>query len=138
MYFCVFLQFVAVATGRKTSNFSHRKTTENVVFSVVFGGDKRDRTADLLNAIDGRGSVRQGQALQKEKPLKYKGFFSISPFRTFYFSASCALDFMIFTIVLYSCSECGLTSTNFDNRYCERKGVFIEPKFSRYSVAAVL
>ena len=56
------------------------------------GGDKRDRTADLLNAIDGRGSVRQGQALQKEKPLKYKGFLPISPFRTLYFSASCALE----------------------------------------------
>ena len=38
------------------------------VFTLnAFGGDKRDRTADLLNAIDGRGSVRQGQALQKEK-----------------------------------------------------------------------
>ena len=102
------------------------------------GRDKRDRTADLLNAIDGRGSVRQGQALQKEKTLKYKGFLLICPFRTLYFSASCALDFMIFTIVLYSCSECGLTSTNFDNRYCARKGVLIEPKSSRYSVAAVL
>ena len=61
---------------------------------VAFGGDKRDRTADLLNAIDGRGSVRQGQALQKEKPLKYKGFFLICPFRTLYFSASCALEFL--------------------------------------------
>ena len=39
---------------------------------------------------------------------------------------------------IYSCSECGLTSTNFDNRYCARKGVLIEPKSSRYSVAAVL
>ena len=28
-----------------------RKSTENMVFSVLFGGDKRDRTADLLNAI---------------------------------------------------------------------------------------
>jgi len=58
------------------------------------GGDKRDRTADLLNAIDGRGSVRQGQALQKEKPLKYKGFLLIFPFFTLYFSASCALEFL--------------------------------------------
>ena len=58
------------------------------------GGDKRDRTADLLNAIDGRGSVRQGQALQKEKPLKYKGFLLICLFRTLYFFASCALDFL--------------------------------------------
>ena len=121
---------------------SPRKQKENLETVVVSrfscGGDKRDRTADLLNAIDGRGSVRQGQALQKEKPLKCKGFLLICPFRTLYFFASCALDFMIFTIVLYSCSECGLTSTNFDNRYCERKGVFIEPKFLRYSVAAVL
>ena len=51
------------------------------------GGDKRDRTADLLNAIDGRGSVRQGQALQK-------GFLLIFPFCTLYFSASCALEFL--------------------------------------------
>ena len=65
------------------------------VFTLnAFGGDKRDRTADLLNAIDGRGSVRQGQALQKEKPLKYKGFLLICPFRTLYFSASYALEFL--------------------------------------------
>ena len=63
-----------------------------MVFNT-FGGDKRDRTADLLNAIDGRGSVRQGQALQKEKPLKYKDFLRIRYCRALYFSASCALDF---------------------------------------------
>ena len=62
--------------------------------SRTFGGDKRDRTADLLNAIDGRGSVHQGYTLQKEKPLKYKGFLLICPFRTLYFSASCALEFL--------------------------------------------
>ena len=31
--------------------WKQRKSTENMVFSVLFGGDKRDRTADLLNAI---------------------------------------------------------------------------------------
>ena len=66
----------------------------NQAFHNASGGDKRDRTADLLNAIDGRGSVRQGQALQKEKPLKYKGFLLIFPFFTLYFSASCALEFL--------------------------------------------
>ena len=60
--------------------------------SSVFGGDKRDRIADLLNAIDGRGSVRQRQALQKEKPLKCKGFLLICPFRALSFSASWALE----------------------------------------------
>lgn len=71
------------------------KSPETVEFQgFSLGGDKRDRTADLLNAIDGRGSVRQGQALQKEKPLKYKGFLLICPFRTLYFSASCALEFL--------------------------------------------
>ena len=73
------------------------KNKEEVVKSsrfTTFGGDKRDRTTDLLNAIDGRGSVRQGQALQKEKPLKSKGFLLICPFRTLYFSASCALEFL--------------------------------------------
>ena len=44
--------------------------------------------------IDGRGSVRQGQALQKEKTLKYKGFLLIFPFCTLHFSASCALEFL--------------------------------------------
>ena len=73
--------------------------------SMVFGGDKRDRTADLLNAIDGRGSVRQGQALQKEKPLKYKDFLLICPFRTFYFSASCALEFLNRLLVLRGCLQ---------------------------------
>ena len=57
------------------------------------GGDKRDRTADLLNAIDGRSRVHQGQALQKEKPLEFKDFLRIRCFRALYFSASCALDF---------------------------------------------
>ena len=78
-----------------------RKTPEMSPFQVFpvhltnfSGGDKRDRTADLLNAIDGRGSVRQRQALQKEKPLKCKGFLLICPFRTLYFSASCALEFL--------------------------------------------
>lgn len=61
---------------------------------AIGGGDKRVRTADLLNAIDGRGSVRQGQALQKEKTLKCKGFLLICQFRTLYFSASCALEFL--------------------------------------------
>ena len=69
------------------------------------GGDKRDRTADLLNAIDGRGSVRQGQALQKEKPLKYKGFLLIFPFCTLYFSASCALEFLNRLLVLRGCLQ---------------------------------
>ena len=72
----------------------YRKTLDFKRNRVFFGGDKRDRTADLLNAIDGRGSVRQGQALQKEKPLKCKGFLLICPFRTLYFSASCALEFL--------------------------------------------
>ncbi len=84
---------------RKSINLQSKKTkkirtyTQSVSDSDL-GGDKRDRTADLLNAIDGRGSVRQGQALQKEKPLKYKGFLLICPFRTLYFSASCALEFL--------------------------------------------
>jgi hypothetical protein len=69
------------------------------------GGDKRDRTADLLNAIDGRGSVRQGQALQKEKPLKCKGFLLICPFRALYFSASCALEFLNRLLVLRGCLQ---------------------------------
>ena len=45
------------------------------------------------NAIDGRSRVHQGQALQKEKPLKYKDFLRIRFFHALYFSASCALDF---------------------------------------------
>ena len=72
----------------------------NQAFHNASGGDKRDRTADLLNAIDGRGSVRQGQALQKEKPLKCKGFLLICPFRALYFSASCALEFLNRLLVL--------------------------------------
>ena len=78
----------------------HRKTPEMFPFQVFSvhptnfsGGDKRDRTADLLNAIDGRSRVHQGQARQKEKPLKYKDFLCIRCFRALYFSASCALDF---------------------------------------------
>ena len=66
---------------------------ENKPLITPFGGDKRDRTADLLNAIDGRVRVHQGQALQKEKTLKYKHFLRIRCFRALYFSASCALDF---------------------------------------------
>ena len=46
-----------------------------------------------LPAIDGRSRVHQGQALQKEKPLKHKHFLRIRCFRALYFSASCALDF---------------------------------------------
>ena len=66
-----------------------------MMLSVFSGGDKRDRTADLLNAIDGRLRVHQGQALQKEKPLKFKDFLRIRCFHALYFSASCALDLMI-------------------------------------------
>ena len=79
----------------KVPRENKKENLETVVVSrFSCGGDKRDRTADLLNAIDGRGSVRQGQALQKEKPLKCKGFLLICPFRTLYFSASCALEFL--------------------------------------------
>ena len=60
---------------------------------AIGGGNKRDRTADLLNAIDGRGSVRQGQALQKEKPLKYKGFCSFARFAHFTFLLHVRLNF---------------------------------------------
>ena len=88
---------------------------------MPFGGDKRDRTADLLNAIDGRGSVRQGQALQKEKTLKCKGFLLIFPFRALYFSASCALDLMIVLYIFVTIMQAppllyfGFTSTNLDS-----------------------
>ena len=68
-------------------------TPQNTSHKTCYGGDKRDRTADLLNAIDGRFRVHQGQALQKEKPLKYKHFLRIRYTRALYFSASCALDF---------------------------------------------
>ena len=39
--------------GNYYLNFYAQKRTENRKFSVLFvvGGDKRDRTADLLNAI---------------------------------------------------------------------------------------
>ena len=61
--------------------------TKAIPFGMTFcfGGDKRDRTADLLNAIDGRVRVHQGQALQKEKPLKYKHFCVFTVFAHFTF-----------------------------------------------------
>ena len=71
----------------------YRKNHRFQMKSMVFGGDKRDRTADLLNAIDGRGSVRQGQALQKEKTLKCKGFFSFARFAHFTFLLHVRLNF---------------------------------------------
>ena len=65
-------------------NQAHRFASINKNFNG-FGGDKRDRTADLLNAIDGRVRVHQGQALQKEKPLKHKHFFVFAIFAHFTF-----------------------------------------------------
>ena len=60
-----------------------------------FGGPERDRTADLLNAIDGRSRVHQGQALQKEKPLKYRDFRVFAVFAHFTFLLHARLIFEI-------------------------------------------
>ena len=45
--------------GNYYLNFYAQKRTENRKFSVLFvvGGDKRDRTADLLNAIQALSQV---------------------------------------------------------------------------------
>ena len=90
MYFCVFSQFLAVATGllrvEKTSNFLYVKTTENTTFPVVFGGDKRDRTADLLNAI---------QALSQ---LSYTPIFGFScvPFKERWYYSTAGVQLQVF------------------------------------------
>ena len=62
------------STGQNKSTTKQKKALKTNGFQGFDGGDKRDRTADLLNAIDGRSRVHRGQALQKEKPLKFKDF----------------------------------------------------------------
>ena len=68
---------------------------ESRLFASPFGGDKRDRTADLLNAIDGRSRVHQGQTIQNEKPLKYKHFRVFADFAHFTFLLHARLIFEI-------------------------------------------
>ena len=70
-------------------------TPQNTSHKTCYGGDKRDRTADLLNAIDGRSRVHQGQALQKEKPLKYRDFRVFAVFAHFTFLLHARLIFKI-------------------------------------------
>ena len=76
------LFYVGFAACGKTStmrfapaqNYTKRKKTENRKFSVFFGGDKRDRTADLLNAIQALSRYRQKHTpcspLQAKKTLR--------------------------------------------------------------------
>ena len=56
---------------------SKRKSPENQWFSGLGGGDKRDRTADLLNAI---------QALSQ---LSYTPMFSCAVRQLLYYSTTC-------------------------------------------------
>ena len=70
----------------KNPIFLHRKTTENTSFPVVFGGDKRDRTADLLNAI---------QALSQ---LSYTPIFGFSgvPFKERWYYSTAGVQLQVF------------------------------------------
>ncbi|WP_368247807.1 hypothetical protein, partial [Intestinimonas butyriciproducens] len=59
---------------------------------VPFGGDKRDRTADLLNAIQTSRRYAAPAWGNIGKPLKSQAFSGLDFFKLLDFSVSCALD----------------------------------------------